>query len=409
MALDRPALARLWDHVAERLQRNGLEPSGRLTLAGLDRDERHALAGLLGRPIANERVTVDLAVLDGRLRAGSGEGLVATVQRERGPLLDRPGARQARRDARARLWAVGYEALDRVGLAGAGWVELWFDDLRRAGTLARLPSPLAEAKLATAVACVRQLPMLGGSGALGAVAKVDLAALVTGSAHGLDDGSVLAATVLRAVAVITGRPYPSSPAGRRALWRAAGVASDEVSTTALTMGMRTATGDVGLDDRSAAGWETHLTARDLRRIDLVPPADGVVFVCENPRVLAAALDAGSRRAVVCTQGQPVVVVTALLERLATAGADLRYHGDFDWPGITIANPLVADLGCRPWRFGATDYLASLGRLAPMVAELPALDGEPVTAGWDGQLTVEMARAGRAVHEELVLADLLADL
>jgi hypothetical protein len=51
----------------------------------------------------------------------------------------------------------------------------------------------------------------------------------------------------------------------------------------------------------------------------------------------------------------------------------------------------------------------LGRLAPVVAELPALAGDPVTAGWDGQLTVEMARAGRAIHEELVLVELLADL
>ena len=77
-----------------------------------------------------------------------------------------------------------------------------------------------------------------------------------------------------------------------------------------------------------------------------PPPDGDVFVCENPRVLEAAVDAGRRRAVVCTQGQPAVVVTALLSSLGAAGAELRYHGDFDWPGITIANALIGSYGCR---------------------------------------------------------------
>ena len=47
-SLDRPGLGRLWDKVAERLQRNGLRPSGVLRLDGLDRADVHALAGLLG-------------------------------------------------------------------------------------------------------------------------------------------------------------------------------------------------------------------------------------------------------------------------------------------------------------------------------------------------------------------------
>ncbi|MGH9111683.1 MAG: TIGR02679 family protein, partial [Acidimicrobiales bacterium] len=58
--LDTPALARLWDRVAERLQRNGLRPAGVIQLDGLDRDERHAIAGLLGRPVVEGRVRVDL-------------------------------------------------------------------------------------------------------------------------------------------------------------------------------------------------------------------------------------------------------------------------------------------------------------------------------------------------------------
>jgi len=192
------------------------------------------------------------------------------------------------------------------------------------------------------------------------------------------------------------------------LWRSMGVITDEVSTTALTAGLRS-TGESWLDDRTRSGWESHLTARDLRRLALGCPPGGVVHVCENPRVLEASLDAGCRSPVVCTLGQPTVVVTSLLEHLRAAGAELRYHGDFDWPGITIANLLVGTHQCRPWRLAAADYLDALARLAPVVAELPLLSADPVAACWDSQLTSAMSAAGRAVHEELLLDDLLADL
>jgi len=405
-ALDRPALGRLWDLAAERLQRNGLRPTGTLRLGGLDRSERHALAGLLGRPIAADRATVDLADLDRRLRnSGLAAGLVDFVDQVRGPLVDRPGHRQARADAAARVWAAGHQAVHEAGIAALPWVEPWFAELRRSGVLARVPPERAERALATAVLCLRSVPAVCGGPACD---RRDLASLATGGAHGLDDGSLLGSLVLRAAAVATARPYPASAVERRALWRAVGVLTDEVSTTVLTAGLGTS-GHSWLDDRTATGWESHLTIRDLRRLDIRPPPGGTVFVCENPRVIEAALDAGRRSGLVCTQGQPVVAVTALLDHLATAGAELRYHGDFDWPGLTIANGLVRAYGCRPWRFAAADYLDALTRLAPVVAELATLEGMPVTASWDTHLTAEMASAGRAVHEELVLADLIADL
>lgn len=405
-ALDRPGLSRLWDVVAERLQRNGLRCAGTVRLDGLDREERHALAGLLGRPVANDRATVDLADLDRRIRGRHvAGGLVGVAEQMRGPLVDRPGRRQARAEASARVWAAGRAGLEEVGLGEAAWAGAWFDDLRRAGTLGRVPADRAERLFGAAVRCLAAVPHLSGDPPCG---RGELASLVTGDAHGLDDGSLLGALVLRAAAAISATPYPSSPAGRRALWRAMGVLTDEVSTTVLTAGLRTRSPS-WLDGRSQAGWESHLTIRDLRRIDVRIPDDGVVHVCENPRVLEAAVDAGSRRALVCGQGQPAVVVTALLRMLAGEGCELRYHGDFDWPGLSIANLLVGSYGCRPWRFGSVDYLDALSGLAPVVAELPLLNGAPVGSCWDAQLTTEMASAGRAVHEELLLNDLIADL
>ena len=329
-------------------------------------------------------------------------GCSLAVEARRGPLVDRPAERRARLDARHGVWHAGRAALEDVGLAAAPWVEIWLDDVRRSGVLGRLPPPRATAALTTAVSVIARLP----HGVDPPCGRGDLASLLTGDAHGLDDGTVLAALVLRAAAAIIAAPYPARPAGRRELWRAVGVLTDEVSTTALTMGLRTRHGGTWLDQRSDAGWETHLDGRDLHRIELEPIEE--VFVCENPRVLEAAVQRGSGRAVVCTQGQPAVVVLRLLATLADAGATLRYHGDFDWPGLTIANTLIAH-GCTPWQFGAADYERAIGGLASMIGDLPPLEGRVVDATWDPELTSAMARRGRTVHEELVLDDLLNDL
>ena len=135
----------------------------------------------------------------------------------------------------------------------------------------------------------------------------------------------------------------------------------------------------------------------------------MVFVCENPRVLEAAFERGSPSAVVCTQGQPAVVVLSLLAILRDGGATLRYHGDFDWPGITIANALIAGHGCAPWQLAAADYEAALARLASMVGELPPLDGPPVVARVGPRAHRGDGARRPTVHEELVIDDLLGDL
>jgi uncharacterized protein (TIGR02679 family) len=399
-------LDRVWGVLAERLQRNGLRTTGRVTIAHLTRDERHALAGLLGHPVPNERATIDLARLDERLRStGTASGLVALVERQVGALVDRPGARRAQQSMRDELWTAGRDLLASSGLVDRSWVEPWLDDVRRARVLGRLDTVRAKRTLVTAVHCITHLPAINGSSP---VARGDLASMVTGNAHALDDGTALASLVLRAAALIVGEPYARAPARRRHLWRAVDIQTDEVSTTVLTIGLRSAAGGTWLDERTSAGWETHLTARDLRRLEL-RPADHRVFVAENPRLLEQAIDRGTSAAAVCTHGQPAVVVLAALDQLRAAGAELWYHGDFDWPGIAIAERLIGIHGCRPWRMSAEDYLDGLATLAPLAGELPTLEGNPVAASWDPDLTAVMAQANRAIHEELLLEILLADM
>ncbi len=104
---------------------------------------------------------------------------------------------------------------------------------------------------------------------------------------------------------------------------------------------------------------------------------------------------------VCVNGQPSAAVRRLLRLCAGAGAQIWYHGDFDWGGLRIANGLCTELPVHPWRFGTADYCA--------VAAGHPLLGPPVTAAWDPDLAAAMAERGLAVEEELVLDDLIDDL
>ena len=96
----------------------------------------------------------------------------------------------------------------------------------------------------------------------------------------------------------------------------------------------------------------------------------------------------------------------LLRGLVAQGARVRYHGDFDWPGVAIAGRLLS-AGIEPWRLGAADYAVAVAG-ADAVGRL-ALSGRPVVTHWDRRLAVDMSRTNIAVHEESMLGVLLQDL
>ena len=104
---------------------------------------------------------------------------------------------------------------------------------------------------------------------------------------------------------------------------------------------------------------------------------------------------------ICTSGNPAAGGSLLLDRVI-----LRYHGDFDWPGIAIARRIIT-LGATAWRLGHDDYLEATARL-PADHRL-ALTGRPETTPWDARLQPVMIATDVAVHEEAIVDLLLADL
>ena len=390
----------MWVQLAEQLERNGLQAQGRIVVTALDRSERHALGGMLGRVLASDTCRIDLLSLDDRLRARSDEGLVGASERVLGrALVDRPAQRQARGQRREVPFAEARSWLEQHPGQVQEWTEVWLATLRRDGLLTRDPDP---SRLIVQALSVLETCLADPSRP--SLARTELAATAAHDAHALDDDRRLSQLILRGLALRVDRPAPTSASERREVWESVGVTTDSVSSTCLTRGLRVLDGWAGAQRyRLAAdsGDPIHVTWWDLRRgLQMAPGQE--VFVCENPRVLEAIAErALGGITVVCTSGRSTLVVLEVLRRLSGSGAHIRYHGDFDWPGIAMTNQLIAMFDVQPWSMSADDYLDSPARL-PLV-------GSEVAPAWDADLGAAMRQRGLAVHEEAVLGGLLDSL
>jgi len=343
---------------------------------------------------------------------------VTVIEALSGPLVDRKAARVARTEARASTAALLDAALADAGVGDQEWVPGFVEGTRLAGILTKA----GDGAGAAVVHAGAVLAELAASGALDPARSAserttewglaELATKCTGDAHGLDSGRVAAALVLRAAAAAHCLHPPESAAEVRNMWTLLGVVPDELSGTVLVWSLRPPGDDpwsVMMRARADLGLVTHLTLHELNgaAATLAWAAAGTtVSVCENPQVLQAAARAGTTGALVCTSGNPASAAWVLLRGLIKQGALLRYHGDFDWPGVAIAGRILA-AGAQPWRMSAGDYEDAVAA-ASSADKLP-LAGTPGPTPWDRQLAVNMSRIGVAVHEEALLSVLLADL
>ena len=154
-------------------------------------------------------------------------------------------------------------------------------------------------------------------------------------------------------------------------------------------------------ERADLGLITHLTVHELQRAQTLTSPNEIVHACENPQVLQQLAAARVDRLVICTSENPAAAGSLLVDRVT-----VRYHGDFDWPGIAIARRIISR-GAIPWRLTHDDYLEATARL-PTDHRLP-LTGRPEMTRWDAHLKAVMIAADVAVHEEAIVDLLLADL
>jgi uncharacterized protein (TIGR02679 family) len=109
--------------------------------------------------------------------------------------------------------------------------------------------------------------------------------------------------------------------------------------------------------------------------------------------------------VISTNGRPSSTVLLLLAQLHDAGAELRYHGDFDAAGLAICEGLMR-AGLTPWRMNAADYLTALLAADAEGAVLPNDPQAPGPTPWDPTLQQIFDRERRIVHQERLLPGLI---
>jgi uncharacterized protein (TIGR02679 family) len=374
------------------------KPIERIRIGGLKASEHAALASLTGRAHRpSSSLEFDVGFVDAILRrSGAAESLRDALEQLDGPIVHLATARSRA----AALWSDVAAGCSHPGLAALLQSVAGSAMLKR---LARQDPGVAAVLCSRAEAVLERLPARG-------VPRSQLAAELLGDAHALDEGQAAGTLVL----AVARRSRPSSPDDVddsptetvREIWAAAGVLVNELARPALFLNLPTQSpANVG----GATGEPTYASLRLLLRS---PPSWDVagrpVFVCENPNLLAIAANHwGARCApLVCTDGMPAAAQRCLLAQLSRAGADLHYHGDFDWAGVRIANHVMREHGATPWRFGVADYMEAAGN-----ASGPGhpLQGSPVQALWDPVLTPTMLEQQRSIAEEAVAASLLYDL
>lgn len=395
------ALARVRAGIRWRLERE--RPLSSLSLREASEDERRAVELLLGRSARRGgSLTVDLVAVEESLRrAGLAADLREAVERLDGPVV--PVA--AERAAEAAAWAAVDARLSDLDRRFEG-IDDWAAHVRTRGLLKRWSrgDPTEASMLLTRLAALLG-PLPVAPTPLGMFASRRLR-----DAHALDVGRTLRTVLLGALRARHGMPPEAGARGERATLAAAGLLSDDLLSQALVLNLpgrgATATDEL-LAAAARAGEPVPLPLGLLER---APPllkriAGQVVSVCENPWVLVTAarrLGAGAAP-LVCVRGESTVAVTTLLALLDQKGARLRYHGDFDWAGIEIAERVRREVRWAPWRYDAAAYEAAVRD------DDANLTGTPRSPSWDLALGDAMRRHGKQVEEEAVLDDLVADL
>ena len=303
-----PGLRRILLAAAQRLERNGLSASGRLTLLRLESDEVRALSGLLGARwravLPGADSSVDLAALDEALRASSAScSLAAAAAGARGaPLVDGRAVSNARRAEREDRWR---ELHRHAALSVHPTLSGWLERERSTGAVMRGVGDPFEV-LREALALLMVLPAEPPQ----TLARF-AAARCGGDPHALDRDRPLDAVLRRALAALDAEPGADTAGAeaRRARYDRWGLGCDELSSTVLCAGLRPC--EVGSPlsaalRASASGGEPRVvTLRELRGIELLA-CGPIVWTCENPDVVAAAADALGPACppLICTGGWP---------------------------------------------------------------------------------------------------------
>ncbi len=401
-----PEHRRLLDAARGSLERTGGDLTRTVTVKTPDDRERRAIIAITGqyRPEGVGVLVVRLADLDHATREDVGLGLTALLERLGPKLKDRPAERLRLTGERG----AAIRSAEKSVLSSRNWFQSWLAELAADGTLTRLVNTDESAQLGRATRVLewveRRIDLKAAPAQL-----ADLAATITGDTKALNHGTTLGTLVLRGLAFRLGAARPRTTEARRDLWDRNGIIVDDLASRVLVLNLAASGEGLGewLASAREHGTPFYVTLHQLVTLPVTIGHGQHVHACENAVVLrrAAAELGPSARPLLCTEGQPSTAFHRLATAVTVAGGALRYHGDFDWPGVAIAAGVIARHEARPWRLSAADYTGAIKQRADQVG----LAGTPQPTPWDPALAEAMSVHGRAVYEEAVADRLIADL
>jgi uncharacterized protein (TIGR02679 family) len=401
-----PEYRRLLEAARRSLERTGGDLTRTVTVKTPDDSERRAIIEITGqyRPEGISILAVRLADLNQAVHEATGQGLARLLERLGPQLTDCPAERRRLADERE---AAIRSAEDSFPTA-RGWFHLWIAEIAADGSLTRLVNTGETDQLrrvARVIEWVEQRIEIKAA----PMHLTDLAATITGDTKALNHGTVLATLVLRALAFRLGTDRPKTTGERRDLWDRSGVIVDDLSSRVLVLNLPADGEGLGewLTSAKTHGTPFYVTLHQLVTMPITVRARQLVHACENPAVLrrAAGQLGADAQPLICTEGQPSTAFHRLAAAITKSGGKLAYHGDFDWPGIAIANGIIARHRAHPWRLATADYETAIKNNADHVS----LAGTSQPTPWAPTLTDAMTAHGRAVYEESVADDLIKDL
>ncbi|KFG09065.1 MULTISPECIES: TIGR02679 family protein [Streptomyces] len=400
-----PEFRRLLAAARRSLERDGGEIKGSIGLANPTTAERNAIIGITGtyRSADVRRITIPLSALEQSVHNVTGMSLRDVLERIGPKLRFRADERTALDQARQAILAEG-EASPLH--AEHSWFRQWLAGLASDGTITTLINKKDTHLFSQAVRVLEHLYNRPSDAP--PIMLPALADATTGDTKALNTGrGSLPTLVLRALAMARGKPLEPGAEARRELWDAFDVIVDDLASRVLVLNLPATGQGLGqwLTDAARYGTPFHVTLHQLITLPITVNLP-TVYACENPAVLrraAGELGAGSPP-LICAEGRPSTAFHRLARLIVEAGGTLRYHGDFDWPGIDMTNQLRARYQAEPWRMSAADYLSAVRADSDHVR----LSGKAQDTVWEPGLAEAMKREKRAVYEEAVADVLLAD-
>ncbi|MBQ0866345.1 TIGR02679 family protein [Streptomyces sp. RK75] len=400
-----PEFRRLLAAARRSLERNGGEIKGSIGLANPTTAERTAVIGITGtyRSADVRRITIPLSALEESVRNVTGMSLHDVLERIGLKLRFRADERTALDQARQRILAEGEASPLHAEHA---WYRQWLAGLASDGTITALINRKDIHLFSQAVRVLQYLYNRPSDAP--PIMLPALADATTGDTKALNPGrGSLPTLVLRALAMARGISPESGAEARRDLWDAFDVIVDDLASRVLVLNLRATGQGLGqwLTDAACYGTPFHVTLHQLITLPITVNLP-TVYVCENPAVLrrAAGELGASSPPLMCAEGRPSTAFHRLAQLIVDSGGTLRYHGDFDWPGIDMTNQLRARYQAVPWHMDAADYVKAVRDNTDQVQ----LSGKPQDTPWDPELAEVMKRESRAAYEEATTDTLLAD-